>query len=409
MIYNITYCDEHERVIQAVLVDGRVSELNDGRTYRAEIDKYIERFDTSSLTYKIETEQGILVGFFVYEIIADSFSISLRRPFENKFSDIYKEVSDFVATNVWVFDTLDGTNIDEIKYSFTEYNADDYRVQQYDFIWMDEVERVAQAVIIASDSYTRLSDGRTVRTDADSVFKTISEYDIAYKIENKQGVLVGFFAYDIEDDKKIVFTRKPFKQYNEELNIRINDFIASGRWRFDYLNVGFYQQRSRYDLRDYNASDYIVQSYGFVRLEYSDRIVQSVIIDSRSPDFMTVVANGNVIRAELDEFFAQLSQYRIVYKIENRQGVLVGFFAADPCVDVRLIAIRRPYNQFLSDIKLEIENFIVSGIWEFDLLTVEPCAPEELPCYFTLNDCYLTLNGCFGIVDTRKKFVKRFF
>jgi len=535
MTFSITYCDEYERVIQSVLIDGKVSELQNGNAYRAYIDAYLDALQDTDMTYKIETKQGVLVGFFVYNTISEVVQQSFRRPFANYTILLQQEIGNFIASGNWVFSTLDGSNEDEITYTFSEYNLEDYLTQRYFFVWMDEVERVVQSVAIAAGDVTQYANGNIVRSDIDTLLQNISDYDIAYKIENQQGVLVGFFVYNIETDTTLTLIRNPYKQYDTEISASITQFIVSNVWEFDFLNQPFYNQRvsyntteydpndylnqkysfvpldstervvqavaiaasdvdssnvartdidnllqnvSNYDLAykienqqgvlvgffahnieavstftlirnpfkqydtqiasditqfitsnvwesdflnqpayiqrirynttEYNPNDYLVQMYSFVQLEFTERVVQAVLIDGKT-NFLTLNANGNVIRAELDDFMLQLEGYRVTYKIENQQGVLVGFFGSDPCVDGYLVAVRRPFKSYLSAINQAVDTFVTSGVWRFNLLSIEPCPPTDLPCYFTINDCYMTINGCYATIDPNKKFVQRFF
>ena len=408
MIY-ITHCDEYERLIQAVLIDIRVSSFQDGNGYRKAIDQYLNGIAPTSLIYKLENEQGVLVGFFVYDISTEVLKTVIRKVFIPQSNSINLEIGKFIDNSLWLFDTLDGNNENQIIFETTEYDARDYIQQRFDFVWLDEVERVVQSVVINNGGYTILANGVVVRQDIDDIFRSISGYRVAYKVENKQGVLVGFFVYDIETEKNILFLRKSFKPFLQNLKPQIDTFISSGKWRFDYLDTGFYTQRSAYGLSDYNVGDYVVQAYSFSKLEYTERVVQSVVIDSQIPEFISIGANGNVVRAELDSFFERLSEYRILYKIENKQGVLVGFFASDPCIEGTIIIVRRPYNVFSRNIRIAVDAFIIGGVWEYDLLQVEPCEPEALSCVFTINGCEVTLNGCLAIIDPNKKFIKRYF
>ena len=408
MTYYITICDERERVIQAILIDSRVAGFANGNVYREDIDEYLAGLEVTDIVYKIETEYGVLAGFFVYNTVSGVTQQSFRRAFLQYATTLQTEISDFIASGIWAFDTLYGNHIEDVTYSFREYDPSDYTVQQYDFIWLDELERVVQAVMIDSGELTPYVNGNVVRAEIDDILVDLSGYDIAYKIENQQGVLVGFFAYGIEEDTRLLVLRRAYLQFGSAINTAIDAFIMDGAWRFDYLNQPVYIRRTEYNMTDYNPNDYIVQMYSMVKLDYEERTVQAVLIDNKT-QFLTVNANGNVIRAELDDFMVRLEEYRIVYKIENQQGVLVGFFAADPCIEGEIIALRRPFIQYQSVINQAVQNFVTSGVWQYDLLNIEPCPPADLPCYFTINGCYATLNGCVAIVEPKKKFVKRYF
>jgi len=408
MTFGITYCDEYERIIQAVLIDSRVAGLQNGNVYRADIDAYLNALDDTDMTYKIETDQGVLVGFFVYNTVSGVVQQSFRRPFAEYTTLLQQEIGNFIASGNWIFETLDGSNVDEIVYEFSEYNTEDYLVQRYSFVWMDEVERVVQAVAIAAGSVTQYANGNVVRTDIDTLLQNVADYDIAYKIENQQGVLVGFFAYNVETAATLTVIRNPYKQYDTQIDSAVSQFITSNKWEFDFLNQPVYIQRAAYNVTDYNPNDYLVQMYSFVQLEFTERVVQAVLIDGKT-NFLTLNANGNVIRAELDDFMLQLEGYRVTYKIENQQGVLVGFFGSDPCIDGYLVAVRRPFLSYLTAINQAVDKFVTSGVWRFDLLNIEPCPPTDLPCYFTINDCYMTINGCYATIEPKKKFVQRYF
>jgi len=407
MTYSITVCDEFERVVQSVLIDGKASPLQNGNVYANTITQYLQQIQSGDTVYKIETEQGVLVGVFVLDTNTLERRLSLRRPFAVFVNDIQQQIDFYVNGGQYLFDSILGQVDGQVSYTFREYDPNDYLTQVYSFVWMDEVERVVQSVLIDSGDFG-LVNGNVAKQKLDAIYNSLSGYHVAYRIENQQGVLVGFFAYNIEADEKILFRRRSYDSFSEDIETAVNDFIQSGGYRFDYLNEPAYQGRTSYDFRDYNPNDYLVQQYIPTKLEYEKRIVQAVLIDNKT-QFLTLNANGNVVRAELDDFMERLSGYRITYKLENQQGVLVGFFAYDPCIEGNIIAVRSPYKKFAAAINDYVQSFILSGVWNFDILNLEPCKPEDLPCYLTINNCFATLNDCFAVIDPKKIFVKRYF
>lgn len=114
MTYFITYLIEVARTVQAVMIDDRTNQFPEnanGNQIKPIIDTFLGTIGENSLPYKIETELGNLIGFFVLLVDKDNLTVTiqkkvLRPQFELQFTAINSYIDNFIASNEWIEDVL---------------------------------------------------------------------------------------------------------------------------------------------------------------------------------------------------------------------------------------------------------------------------------------------------------------
>lgn len=115
MTYKIVYCQEPNRVIPSVLIDARASipEIANqiGVTIKAYTDAKVALVTATVISYRIETEEGNLAGFFSLQVILGSKTASiqqfvLRPAFEQFLATISGLINTFITNNQWQADYL---------------------------------------------------------------------------------------------------------------------------------------------------------------------------------------------------------------------------------------------------------------------------------------------------------------
>lgn len=105
MSYKFTYCDEVERVLQAVVLDRPEKNLGkgfDGNSARKFLDDLYKKVEGAAV-YKVEGKYGILVGALC--VVSDSsFFLFCRSAFDEK--DVFDKSSKFVLSGLWKLDIL---------------------------------------------------------------------------------------------------------------------------------------------------------------------------------------------------------------------------------------------------------------------------------------------------------------
>lgn len=272
--------------------------------------------------------------------------------------------------------------------------------------YCDEVRRVIQAVLIDSRAYGN-QNGNLYRKSIDDYIKSLGKDTVVYKIEDTKGVLAGFAVVRPDQLTFDYGLRRAFLPHKDIINKAIDNYVIAKEFQFDYLETTF-GRSLEYGFTEYNPANYTTQGFSFVKLDYDSRVYRAVLIDAKS-NFISVNVNGNVINQEIERFvITTLRRYQALYKIENKQGVLVGIMGVDPCIEAPLLILRRPFQRFVEQIRAAAVLFKDSTVWYFDMLELKPCPPEDV-CYLAINTCYATINGCRIKVFPKRPFEKRFF
>lgn len=106
MIYRVIFDDQWFRTIPSCMIDARVGTPLAGATGFV-IQGYIEKnlaLVPGNLTYKIETNNGVLVGVFVMKPDSTLVFSVIRSAFQQFGADITQEISNFIQGNNWVYD-----------------------------------------------------------------------------------------------------------------------------------------------------------------------------------------------------------------------------------------------------------------------------------------------------------------
>lgn len=108
MNYNITYEADYARVIPAVLIDARAQYPQLSGATGFGMLPYINSqvaAASSALFYKIETDDGNIVGCFTVSIPFGSLGIFVLRPQFSAFSaQISQQITNFISGGNWRFD-----------------------------------------------------------------------------------------------------------------------------------------------------------------------------------------------------------------------------------------------------------------------------------------------------------------
>lgn len=111
MIFRFIYCEEPERIIPAVLIDSQYTIPSIANKVGFDIKSYtdaeVNKITDSVLPYKIETELGVLAGYFTIKIQDGIlFQYQLRPSFKSFSNTISKQISNFIQDGEYKHDTL---------------------------------------------------------------------------------------------------------------------------------------------------------------------------------------------------------------------------------------------------------------------------------------------------------------
>lgn len=115
MSYRIVYNEEYRRVMPAVLIDSRANidaiKTADGFSVKAYTDAQVALVTNTVIPYKIETNNGNLVGYFNLSVTTSPKSAlilntQLRPAFVQFNSEISQIISTFIISNDWQYDYL---------------------------------------------------------------------------------------------------------------------------------------------------------------------------------------------------------------------------------------------------------------------------------------------------------------
>ena len=103
-----------------------------------------------------------------------------------------------------------------------------------------------------------------------------------------------------------------------------------------------------------------------------NRIIQAVLIDSRDTS-MPNAANGNDIKVIVDSEINKIDDNVIFYKLENNNGVLIGYFSIlingkTKSGILHQFQLRKAYYSSQATIKRFVYDYINYKLWECDYL-----------------------------------------
>lgn len=109
MKYSITYEADYERLIPAVLIDGRAQypwlSGKTGAEMLPYLDAEVAKASVNSVFYKIETDNGTVAGYFTVDYSVNSLGIFALRPqFLTDIAPISQQISNFISGGDWRFD-----------------------------------------------------------------------------------------------------------------------------------------------------------------------------------------------------------------------------------------------------------------------------------------------------------------
>lgn len=112
--------------------------------------------------------------------------------------------------------------------------------------------------------------------------------------------------------------------------------------------------------------------FDFIYTKEWHRIVQVILIDSRETSMPTSL-DGNAIKKEIDQWITRIDNNSIFYKIENENGVLIGYFTLLvnkelKSATLKLFQLRKPFYSYEAQIKQQIYAYINSQEWQNDFL-----------------------------------------
>lgn len=113
MAYYITFCENYNRVIPACIIDSRatipVIKNETGNIIKAYVDAQLALITDNVLVYRIETELGVLAGYFALEINGNSATVNmkvLRSAFQQFDTQISTNISNFIGNGYWQRDYM---------------------------------------------------------------------------------------------------------------------------------------------------------------------------------------------------------------------------------------------------------------------------------------------------------------
>lgn len=114
MNYNFVYEPNYERIVPAILIDNRASipEIKNqvGYVIKAYVDSQLALLGNGSITYKVETNLGVLAGFFSINVNTTNKTAVLimeqLRPAFKGFAELTTQISNFILNGDWKIDYL---------------------------------------------------------------------------------------------------------------------------------------------------------------------------------------------------------------------------------------------------------------------------------------------------------------
>ena len=114
MTYYFVYEPDYSRIMMAVIIDNRASipaiKNMAGMVIKSYVDEQIDLIDENCITYKIETELGVLAGFFAIRVSTVDKSavliMQVLRPAFQKDAQIPFLITNFIGTGKYKQDFL---------------------------------------------------------------------------------------------------------------------------------------------------------------------------------------------------------------------------------------------------------------------------------------------------------------
>lgn len=114
MIYKFSYCLEYQRVVQAVTIDRRSSDLPtnaNGNDIQPIVDAIIGSIKDVDIFYKIETLDGNLSGYFILQVKLNNQSVLLSElklipSFISDAQTVNDQINNFILNGTWRKDYL---------------------------------------------------------------------------------------------------------------------------------------------------------------------------------------------------------------------------------------------------------------------------------------------------------------
>lgn len=112
MTFTISYRQEYEKIIQAIMIDNRLRlEMNgqNGNIVQQKIDAEVSAIGNPPLFYVIESNSGNLCGYFYIKIVNDAGTLgkkNYRPQYVKNFDEFDDMVTKFISSNQWKNDYL---------------------------------------------------------------------------------------------------------------------------------------------------------------------------------------------------------------------------------------------------------------------------------------------------------------
>ena len=114
MIYHFVYEPDFARIIPAITIDNRASipviKNQVGSVIKAFNDYQLSLLSSTSITYKIETDLGVLAGFFSIQVDISNKTATLImeqvRPAFKGFTELTDQIGNFIQGFDWQKDYL---------------------------------------------------------------------------------------------------------------------------------------------------------------------------------------------------------------------------------------------------------------------------------------------------------------
>lgn len=115
MTYFFIFEDDYSRIMFSCIVDARATipaiKNQVGTVIKSYVDNQVALVDNNSIVYKIETDQGVMAGYFVIKVNTTNKTAFLhqfvvRPSFTQFILEIQSQISNFITSNKWQSDYL---------------------------------------------------------------------------------------------------------------------------------------------------------------------------------------------------------------------------------------------------------------------------------------------------------------
>lgn len=113
----------------------------------------------------------------------------------------------------------------------------------FSIVYRQEIKKIVQAIMIDNRLNHEMNgkDGNIVQAKIDAEVAAIGDKPLFYSIESDSGNLCGYFYLRLQDDKASLGKknyRPQYGKYFDEFDSLVTAFIASNKWKHDYLPPG---------------------------------------------------------------------------------------------------------------------------------------------------------------------------